>query len=103
MKCFVMKQELEREYTYVMFGSEAISLYKMSISILLASSYVEYKIGAYVDVKQFVQETLKWDSFIEISESDFKRIRKHSFKSPLSKITVEGKRRRRTFFDFFLK
>ena len=101
MKCFMMKQDLEREYTYVMFGSEAISLYKMSLSILLASSYVEYKIGAYIDVKQFVQETQKWDSFIEISESDFKRIRKHSFKSPHSKITIDSKRKRRSFFDFF--
>ena len=55
-----MKRELERDYTYVMFGSEAISLYKMSLSILLASSYVEYKIGAYIDVKQFMQETQKW-------------------------------------------
>ena len=103
MKCFVMKREIEREYTYVMFGSEAISLYKMSLRILLSSSYVEYKIGAYIDVKQFVQETQKWDSFIEISESDFTRIRKHSFKSPHSKITIEGKRKRKSIFDFFLK
>lgn len=101
MKCFVMKRELEREYTYVMFGSEAISLYKMSLSILLASPYVEYKIGAYIDVKQFMHETQKWDSFIEITESDFKRIRKHSFKSPHSKITVDNKRKRRSIFDFF--
>ena len=96
-----MKRELEREYTYVMFGSEAIGLYKMSLSILLASSYVEYKIGAYIDVKQFVMETQKWDSFIEISESDFRRIKKHTFKSPFSKITVESKRKRRSLFNFF--
>lgn len=96
-----MKRGLEREYTYVMFGGEAISLYKMSLSILLKSPYVEYKIGAYLDVKQFVQETQKWDSFIEISESDFKRIKKHSFKSPFSKITIDSKRKRRSILDFF--
>ena len=78
----MMKNEIEKsDITYVLFGKEAIGLYKMSIRMLINSIEVDYKVGAYVSIKKFVDETKAWDDFLEISKQDFLLLRKVSQKT----------------------
>lgn len=96
-----MKKEQENNLTYVLFGSEAIRMYKISMKLLVSSAYVEYKIGAYNDVKKFVKETKLWDEFLEINEKDYLALKKHTLKSPLYSISNRKKKKRFSIFNFF--
>ncbi len=69
-----MENDLEKEPTYVLFGNEAIRIYKMSLKLLLTSNHITYKVGAYKDVSKFVKDAQNWDDFIEISEDDFLKL-----------------------------
>ena len=52
-----MKKHIKQEYTYVLFGKEAVDLYNISLKLLLSSTtYVSYKAAAYNDVKRFMIE-----------------------------------------------
>ena len=64
-----MEKNIKEELTYVLFGAEAIQVYNISINMLLSSAHLVYKVGAYDDVKTFVDESEKWDNFIEINKS----------------------------------
>jgi hypothetical protein len=97
-----MKRFTENEFTYVLFGKEAVELYNVSLKLLLSSTtYVDYKVGAYKDVKRFMQEQKKWSEFIEIPESDYLHLKKHGFKSPLLEDTFRKKRKRFSILDLF--
>tara|TARA_R110002073_G_scaffold220418_1_gene380575 strand:- start:62115 stop:62408 length:294 start_codon:yes stop_codon:yes gene_type:complete len=96
-----MKIKQESDLTYVLFGSEAIRMYRISMKLLLSSPYVEYKVDAYNDVKKFVRETKNWDEFLEINEYDFLLLRQHTLKSPLYKISNRKKKRRFSLFNLF--
>ena len=92
---------MEKEYTYVLFGKEAIQLYDMSLNFLLSSSHVDCKVGAYNDVKKFVRESQNWNGFKEINESDYLRIKKHSLKSPFINTTQNKKRKKFSILNLF--
>ena len=76
-----MENDLEKEPTYVLFGNEAIRIYKMSLKLLLTSNHITYKVGAYIDVSKFVKDAQNWDDFIEISEDDFLKLNVSYLKS----------------------
>ena len=74
-----MRKDVENsEITYVLFGKEAIKLYKLSLKILMNSSDVDFKVGAYSSVKKFVNDTKGWDDYTEIPKEDFLLLRKIS-------------------------
>lgn len=69
------EQEKENnEITYVLFGKEAVLLYKTSANSLLNTT-VNYKVGSYTSVKDFVHESQKWDSFIEITQEEYELLK----------------------------
>ncbi|PID69305.1 MAG: hypothetical protein CSA39_02660 [Flavobacteriales bacterium] len=74
-----MKKENKEEPTYVLFGREAIHLYKISIDLLMDAIKVKYKVGAYNDVKQFVNESKNWDDFMEIDKADYQKLKNKQY------------------------
>ena len=97
-----MKKHNKQEYTYVLFGKEAVDLYNISLKLLLSSTtYVSYKAAAYNDVKRFMIEQKKWDKFIEIPESDYLHLKKHAFKSTLLDDTLSRKKKRFSILNLF--
>jgi hypothetical protein len=76
-----MENELEKEPTYVLFGNEAIRIYKMSLKLLISSAHITYKVGIYSDVSKFVKDAQKWDDFVEISEDDYLKLNESYLKS----------------------
>jgi hypothetical protein len=98
----VMRKYVEQEYSYILFGKEAVDLYNVSLKLLLSSTtYVEYKVGSYNDVKRFMIEQKKWDKFIEIPESDYLYLKKNAFKSPLIDDVFSRKKKRFSFLSLF--
>lgn len=96
-----MENELEKGTTYVLFGNEAIRIYKMSLKLLLSSNHVRFKVGAYKDVSKFVKEAQKWDDFIEINEEDYIKLNKTYLRN-LNKGKAKGKKTKKTsFFRIF--
>jgi len=77
----MMENELEKEPTYVLFGNEAIRIYKMSLKLLISSAHITYRVGAYLDISKFVKDAQKWDDFIEISEDDYQKLNESYLKS----------------------
>jgi hypothetical protein len=69
------------EPTYVLFGKEAVLIYKMSLNDLLSAHHINFKIGEYYDINTFIKETKKWDDFIEINEDDYNEINNGKSKS----------------------
>ena len=63
--------------TYVLFGNEAISIYKKSIHQLLDTKGVDYKIGRYISVKKFFEEKNKWQDYAEINYLEYITIKTH--------------------------
>ena len=97
-----MSNHSEKEYTYILFGKEAVDLYNISLKLLLSSiTYIEYKAGAYNDVRRFMNEQKKWDKFIEIPESDYLYLKKHAFKSPLLDEAYSMKKKRFSILNLF--
>ena len=93
-----MRNDIEKsEITYVLFGKEAIKLYRLSLKTLINSLDVYFKVGAYSSVKKFVSDTQEWDDFIEISKEDFLTLRK------IASEKDERKLKKRNFFSKFLK
>ena len=91
---------MKNELTYVLFGSEAIKIYKMSLKLLLSSNYIDYKVGAYSDVKRFMKETEKWESFIEINKNEFLQLKQKLLKDERAKKNKK-KKGRLSIFKFF--
>lgn len=97
-----MKIVNDNEYTYILFGKEAVDLYKVSLKLLLSStSYVDYKVGAYNDVKRFMKEQKNWKVFIEIPENDYLYLKKHAFKSPLLNTSLTRTKKRFSILNLF--
>lgn len=71
------QEKEENDITYVLFGKEAVLLYKTSVNSLLNTN-VNYKVGRYTSVKDFVHESQKWDSFIEITQEDYEMLKNKS-------------------------
>ena len=94
-----MENDLEKEPTYVLFGNEAIRIYKMSLKLLLTSNHITYKVGAYLDVSEFVNEAQNWDDFIEISEDDYIKLNISYLRSLNSDKSKRIKKR--SIFKFF--
>lgn len=92
-----MENRIEKEATYVLFGSEAIRIYKISIDLLLASSDVKYKIGAFTEIRAFVDESKKWDGFFEIDKNDFLRLKK----ATIDQTPKSRKARKRNILSIF--
>ncbi len=63
--------------TYVLFGDEAVSIYRVSIKHLLKAEDVKYAVGRYVTVKSFFEEKEKWKNYIEIDYPDYVTLKKH--------------------------
>lgn len=97
-----MNKNNNEEPTYVLFGAEAIQIYNISINMLLSSAHLSYKIGAYDDVKAFVEESKKWDDFIEINKSDYIAIKKKLVEKPTNENYKKLKKNNKpSFFNFF--
>lgn len=74
-----MENRRKETYTYVLFGREAIQLYKLSMELLLDAINLKYKVGAYADVKQFVNESKKWDDFMEIDKDSYEKLKENNY------------------------
>lgn len=85
------------EITYVLFGNEAVKLYKLSLKTLVNSLDVDFRVGAYVSVKKFVDDSKEWGDFVEISKDDFLLLRKISSKN------TGIKTKKRSFFSKLFK
>jgi len=72
---------LIEEPTYVLFGSEAIHIYNLSIDMLLSCTQLDYNVAAFNEVSVFVVESKKWDDYIEINEKDYILLKNHLSKS----------------------
>lgn len=97
-----MEKNNKEELTYVLFGAEAIQIYNISISMLLSSAHLTYKVGAYDDVKTFVDESKKWDNFIEINKSDYVTLKKKLVDKPSIENNKNLKKNSKpSFFNFF--
>ena len=98
-----MEKINEEELTYVLFGAEAIQIYNISLSMLLSSVHLVYKVSAYNDVKSFVNESKRWDGFIEITKEDYITLKKKLVDKPSSDGNhIKSKKKRKpSFFNFF--
>ena len=63
--------------TYVLFGKEAIELYKFSVDKLVLSNNLKYNVGAYTSVSAFIAEKNCWNDFKVISKKEYARLSKH--------------------------
>jgi len=96
-----MKNYEESECTYVLFGKEAVDLYNVSLKLLISSTvHVDYKLGVYNNVKQFMIDQKKWGASIEIEESEYERLKKHAFRRPDDTDDVGSMTKRKRFFSF---
>ena len=97
-----MGKSNKEELTYVLFGAEAIQIYNISLNMLLSSAHLAYKVGAYDDIKAFVDESKKWDDFIEINKSDYITIKKTLVEKPSNENYKNLKKNNKSsFFNFF--
>ncbi len=92
-----MRNSTEDIATYVLFGDEAVSIYKISIKHLLKAEDINYEIGEFITVKSFFIEKNKWRNYIEIDYSDYKIIKAH-----LEANIKFGKKRKKRFSFFNL-
>jgi hypothetical protein len=84
--------------TYVLFGDEAVSIYRVSIKQLLKTNNIDYTVGEYQSVKEFFKEKDNWGNYIEIGYSDYKTIKTHLD----TKLNKDKKRKKRfSFFNLF--
>ena len=97
----MMENQLEKDKTYVLFGNEAIRIYNISLRLLLSSAHVDYKVGVYTNVKEFVAEAQKWDGFIEIEKIDYMAIQQNLSKSHEIANAKQKKRNKLSIFKFF--
>jgi len=84
--------------TYVLFGDEAVSIYKVSIKQLLKTEDINYTVGEYFSVKEFFIEKDKWRNYTEISHLDYKTIKQFLD----AKLKYQKKRKKRfSIFKLF--
>ncbi|MCK0132020.1 hypothetical protein MWU59_10975 [Flavobacteriaceae bacterium F08102] len=92
-----MMEDSQLENTsYVLFGDDAIKIYKMSLKLLLSSRHVNYKVGAYQEVKPFMAEAANWDNYIEIPKSDYLKLIQNKVRTEESSTS-----KRKGLFSFF--
>ncbi len=97
-----MKRNLTQEPTYVLFGSEAMHIYNLSTDMLLSCTQLDYNVSAFNEVSVFVEESKKWDDYMEINEKDYILLKKHLSKSPpIAKLEKRKRNKKPTFFNFF--
>jgi len=93
-----MSNSTEDITTYVLFGDEAVSIYRVSIKQLLKTEGINYTVGEYQSVKEFFIEKDKWDNYIEIDYSNYKTIKMHlDIKAGI----IKKRKKRFTFFNLF--
>jgi len=93
-----MSNQIEDNVTYVLFGDEAVPIYRVSIKHLLKTEDIDFTVGMYTSVKEFFKEKDKWRNYIEIEESDYKTIKAHID----AKLNKDKKRKKRfSFFKLF--
>lgn len=63
--------------TYVLFGKEAIELYKYSIDKLVSSNNLKYNVGAYTSISAFITDKNCWYNFKVISKKEYTKLSKH--------------------------
>ena len=63
--------------TYVLFGKEAIELYKFSIDKLVSSKNLKYNVGAYTNISTFIADKNCWNNFKVISKKEYTKLSKH--------------------------
>ena len=91
----------EKEATYVLFGEKAVNLYKISFKLLMNSTdEFDFKVGAYYEIKDFVEETKKWKGFVEINKEEYEQLLEKATVLPEEKIF---KKIGKGFFSNFFK
>lgn len=63
--------------TYVLFGNEAVELYKISIDTLVLSNNLKYNIGAYTNISAFIADKNCWNNFKVINKKEYTKLSKH--------------------------
>ena len=63
--------------TYVLFGKQAIEIYKSSIDSLVLSKELKYNVGAYTNVSAFVADKNRWNDFTIINKKDYAKLAHH--------------------------
>ncbi len=63
--------------TYVLFGKQAIELYKSSVEHLVSSQGLKYNVGAYTNVSAFVADKNRWNDFTIINKKEYAQLSRH--------------------------
>ena len=63
--------------TYVLFGKQAIELYKSSLDRLVLSQDLKYNVGAYTNVSAFIADKNCWNDFTIINKKEYAQLAKH--------------------------
>ncbi len=91
-----MEKETTEELSYVLFGDDAIKIYKMSLKLLLSSNHIKYKVNSFDEVKSFMQEAANWDNYIEISKGEYLQLINNQLRPDLVK-----RSKKKGIFKFF--
>lgn len=94
-----MESHSEEQATYVLFGNEAINIFKVSPHLLIASEDINYDVGEFYDIKTFVQATNVWDAFLEIDKAAYLKLARK--KKRLADRHKEEEKRKKSIFRFF--
>jgi len=70
--------------TYVLFGKQAIELYKSSTDNLLQTDGLKYNVGAYTNVSAFIADKNRWNDFTVINKKDYAKLSKHIHSNKMS-------------------
>ena len=68
----------EEKPSYILFGKEAVSIFKISLNQLLMSKDLEYAVGKYSSISEFLKEAKNWNDYIEINEKEYKILKANS-------------------------
>ncbi len=63
--------------TYVLFGKQAIELYKSSIENLVVADDLKFNVGAYTNVRAFIADKNRWNDFVIITRKEYAKLAKH--------------------------
>lgn len=93
-----MSNQIESSATYVLFGDEAVSIYRVSIKQLLKAEDINYTVGEYLTVKDFFEEKNKWENYIEIDYSNYLTLKNHL---DTKRGVLKKRKKRFSFFKLF--
>ena len=67
----------KKQPTFVLFGKEAITMFKVSAERLIKTTDINYYVGAYTDVRAFVIEKNQRGPFVVINKKEYRKLSKN--------------------------